>query len=253
MSDIVVLVDEGRREAIARLEEAVSGWRASQGRAPLPAEALPALPGGAHVAGDHEWRLRRHDLDLVRSLLRRRPPSRVLDFGAWNGWLSHRLAAGGHEVTAADPFVGGAALGARWPGVVGWRRVQAELGDLERLDERFDVVIANRCLQFTPDPVAAVETLRRLLEPGGMLIATGLMIYRSPETPAARIAAEREAFRAWSGLELFLAPTRGILDRSDWARLEAAGMRTSPYGALRLANLRARLDRGRPEHRYAIC
>lgn len=252
MSDIVVLVDESRREAIARLEEAVSGWRESQGRATLPAEALPALPDGPDVAGDHEWRLRRHDLDLVRSLLRGRPPIRVLDFGAWNGWLSYRLAADGHEVTAADPFAGPSALGAPWPGVVGWRRVQAELGDLERLRERFDVVVANRCLQFTPDPVAAVDILRNLLEPGGMLIATGLMIHRAPETPAARIAAEREGFRAWSGLELFLAPTRGFLDRSDLARLETAGLQTFPYRALRLANVRARFDRGRPEHRYGI-
>ncbi|MBA2570508.1 MAG: methyltransferase domain-containing protein [Chloroflexi bacterium] len=252
MSEIEVLVDVGRRDAIARLEEAVSGWRARQGRPSISAEALSALPDGPDVAGDHEWRLRRHDLDLVRSLLRGRPPSRVLDFGAWNGWLSHRLASDGHEVTAADPFAGGAALGAPWPGVVGWRRVQAELGDLERLDERFGVVIANRCLGFTPDPVAAVETLRHLLEPGGMLIATGLMIHRSPAVPAARIVAEREAFHAWSGLELFLAPTRGFLDRSDLARLEAAGLRTAPYPALRLANLRSHIDRRRPEHRYGI-
>ena len=62
---IVRLLDADLRERVARLELAVAEWRTLQGRVPLPPEALATLPGGSAVAGDHEWRLRRIDLDLV--------------------------------------------------------------------------------------------------------------------------------------------------------------------------------------------
>ena len=247
---VFVLLDPERQAEVAALEQAVAQWRAAQGHAPLPAAALPELPDGPHVAGELEWRLRRHDLDLVTDLLRSRSGLRILDVGAWNGWLSHRLSTMGHQVTATEVFAGHIALGAPWPMAVEWRRVQIEPTELDRLEETFDVVILDRCLQFFPDPADAMSHAMARVADGGSLIATGLMIHRSPAQVAARLAAEARRFRKRFGRDLLLRAARGFLDGGDLARMERAGLATHPYPRLRLANVRARIDRSRPEHRY---
>lgn len=246
------LLDPERRERVLELEIAVVQWRREHGREPLSSEALARLPGGESVAGDLEWRLRRRDLALVRSELAGRSSLRILDFGCWNGWLSRRLTEDGHRVTAVDAFAGSWSLGAAWPTAPTWRRVQAEVTDLGRLGETFDVVIANRCLAFQPDPVGALGPLRRLLVPGGRLIATGLLVYGDPTVARARLAAEASGFRERFGIDLFLRPTRGVLARRDLADLSAAGLKTHPTPGLRLANIRALFDPQRPLHRYGL-
>ena len=225
----------------------------------MSSEALPALPSGDAVAGDLEWRLRRHDLAVVRSELAGLKaelagprPLRILDFGSWNGWLSHRLTTEGHQLTAVDAFAGTWSLSAPWPTPPTWRRIQAEMTDLTRLGETFDVVIANRCLAFEPHPVTAVATLRRLVGPAGRLIATGLLVYGDAEKARLRLAAEADAFRTRFGVDLLLRPTRGVLDRDDIADLAAAGLDIHATPGLRLANIRARFDPLRPAHRYGV-
>lgn len=240
---------------VAALESCVATWRADQGRSPLPPAALRHLPDGDAVAGDHEWRLRRADLALVRRQLAGRASAahgerlRILDIGAWNGWLSARLAADGHAATALDLFAGPDALGARrhLPGA--WRAVQADPMDPATLGERFDVVILDRCLAFQPDPVAAVSAAAGVLDPGGLLIVTGIAIHADPELAVLRLEEERVAFKARFGLDLLLRPARGVLTGGDLAALRAAGLAVRDHPFLRIANVRARVDARRPGHR----
>ena len=201
--------------------------------------------------------MRRLDLALIQRLLDDRPGVSVLDIGAWNGWLSARLAAEGYGVTAVDAFAGPEALGAhRWspsgtPGPPAtWQAIQMELDDLPALEETYEVVVVNRCLQFFPEPARAVAAARGRLSRGGLLVVTGMAIHDPSDAAAGRVAAEGEAFRERFGMELFLRPAKGYLDRGDLEALEAAGLRTFPMPGLRAANLRARLDRARPEWRY---
>ena len=123
---------------------------------------------------------------------------------------------------------------------------------LDRLEERFDLVILDRCLQFLPDPAAGVGVARSTLAPGGWLVVTGLAIWRRGEQARARLAAEQAAFRERFGMDLLLVPSKGLIEASDLAALDGAGLATRPYPALHLANLRARLDGSRPEHRYGL-
>lgn len=241
---------------VAELESCVAIWRAEQGRSALPRAALRLLPEGDAVADDHEWRLRRADLALVRQLLAGRAPAhhgtqlRILDIGAWNGWLSARLAADGHAATALDLFAGPDALGARHhlPGV--WRAVQADPLDPAVLGERFDIVILDRCLAFQPDPVAAVASATGVLDPGGLLVVTGIAVHADPELVALRLEAERVAFRARFGMDLLLRPAAGVLTADALGALHAAGLALRDHPFLRIANLRARVDANRPRHRY---
>src|SRR4051812_41670551 len=81
---------------------AFSQMRGADSKRLLDPIAYPQLPYGPGAAGHFEWRLRGYDLDVIQRLLHSRGPRRILDVGAWNGWLSHRLAAQGHSVTAID-------------------------------------------------------------------------------------------------------------------------------------------------------
>ena len=252
---VIRLLPADLRDRVAALEAAVTVWRREQGRMPLPAPALRDLPFGEAVRRDHEWKLRRADLSLVRRLLHGRRSAaggalRILDVGAWNGWLSARLASDGHAATALDLFAGPDALGARHQLPGDWRAVQADPTDLGRLGDRFDVVILDRCLSFQPDPAAAVRGAVAVTEPGGVVIATGLTFPGDPELAATRLEAERAAFRVRCGTDLLLRPARGVLTEVDAAELSAAGMRLRDHPFLRIANIRARVDAGRPRHRY---
>ncbi|HEY1012806.1 MAG TPA: methyltransferase domain-containing protein [Herpetosiphonaceae bacterium] len=235
---------------LARLEEI----RAAEGKRLLDPAAYPLLPfGSAH----HEWRLRRYDLALARRLLRGlRPagrPPRVLDIGAWNGWLSNRLAEDGCAVTAvdyfADPHDG---LGARQFYRAEWRAIQLDLLDLAVLEPEYDAVILNRCLQFAPDPIAFARQARRLAAPGGLLLATGIECFADPRAKAAAVAAEVARYADRYAFQLFLRPTKGYLDRADLRGLAAAGLRFRPYPQLWLANLRAALRPARGRHLYGV-
>jgi 2-polyprenyl-3-methyl-5-hydroxy-6-metoxy-1,4-benzoquinol methylase len=180
-------------------------------------------------------------------------PPRVLDIGAWNGWLSHRLAARGHDVTAIDYFADAYdGLGAqRWYSTT-WRAIQMDLADLAPLNQCYDVVIVNRCVQFFTDPAAAVAAAQRQVAPGGLLLLTGLQVFHDPRVKADAVARLRQTYAARYGHDLFLRPTRGYLDRTDTTRLHERGITMRPYPQLWLANLRARLDPTRPRHAYGV-
>lgn len=250
---VLSLVAAGFGQRLVAFTRALRRVRQEQGRRLEDPAAYEDLPGGARVRGDFHWRLRRYDLAVLERLIDARRRLAVLDVGAWNGWLSHRLAARGHEVTAVDyfddPFDG---LGARRFYSTSWRAIQMDLTDLSLLDEEFDLVVLNRCVQFATDPVRFVAQAGERVAPGGLLVMTGLEFFLDPRVKAARVAAEVEAHREAHGFDLFLFPTRGLLDGRDLGALERLGVRFHPYPRLRWANLGARLVPTRPRHAFGV-
>jgi hypothetical protein len=91
-------------------------------------------------------------------------------------------------------------------------------------------VVLNRCLQFAPDPLAALDDARARVAPGGALIVTGLQFFRDATEKARSTAAYRD-YLAQHGLE-FIRPTKAYLDEGDRVRLAAAGLRIAPYAQL---------------------
>lgn len=255
---VLSLLSDGFAQRLAEYEPVLSAARKAEGKHLLEVtdyEALPFSPAAETRPGMRlEWRLRRYDLALIQRLLAdRAAQQRVLDVGAWNGWLSHRLAAAGHCVTAVDYFADAHdGLRARCFYRADWRAIQMDLRDPSVLDEPFDVVVVNRCLAFFPDPAAYLECLRPRVAPGGLLIVTGLQFYWQPAAKARRVEADLRHYRERYGFDLFLFPTRGYLDRGDHARLRALGLRLHAYPPLWAANLRARIDPRRPRHAYGL-
>jgi SAM-dependent methyltransferase len=254
---VLPLLSEAFARRLAEFEPALSTARKADGKHLMPVTNYEALPFSTAADADPglrlEWRLRRYDLALVEAHLAGRTQQRVLDVGAWNGWLSHRLAVAGHCVTAvdyfSDPHDG---LRARRFYRAEWRAIQMDLRDPSVIDEQFDLVIVNRCLAFFTDPAAYLECLKPRVAPGGALLVTGLQFFWSTARKARLVAGDRRRHRQLYGMDLFLFPTRGYLDRNDDARLRAHGLRLQPYPQLWKANLKARLLRSRPRHAYGL-
>lgn len=254
---VIALLEAGFGGRLETFLRAFSRARQAEGRRLLDPAVYPALPCGSPghslPGGQREWRLRRCDLALVQRLLAGAPPRRVLEVGAWNGWLSHHLAEAGHDLTAVDYFADEYdGLAARKFYRSHWRAIQMDLRDLSVLDEQYDVLIVNRCLQFFVDPLDYVERLKARVAQGGWLILTGLQFFWAPETKARQVAAQQQYYRERYDLGLFLFPAKGYLDAVDAAGLIASGLRLKSYPELWASELRARLAPFRPRHRFGV-
>jgi SAM-dependent methyltransferase len=105
---------------------------------------------------------------LLDSVGRLRVPSRILDLGGGEGFLSRRIRTLGHEVVCvAEP-------GSVAPGLApDVRVIEADLDiDRPRLIDRFDMVICGDVLEHLKDPAATLAWLRPLLAPSGVLVAS---------------------------------------------------------------------------------
>lgn len=214
--------------------QAFQADRIAQQYSGLPQAAYAQLPFGNAVRNDPEWRARQADLRLILKRLPTGKTLRVLDIGAWNGWLSHQLAIRGHDVTAVSYFADAQdGLGARqfYPNPK-WQAIQMDECDLDVLRDEFDVVILNRCVQFSPDVIKQVQAAQARVAAGGLLIATGLNFYKDSSQHTARIQARAVAFRQRHGIDLFLRPTRGYLDWDDLTRLRALKLDLQPVRSL---------------------
>lgn len=250
---VLVLLDESFGHRLSTFMEAFVRMRARDGMRILDEEIYDRLPFAEVETHRHEWALRRYDWEVVRRLVARYGRGRrILDVGAWNGWLSNRLTAEGHEVTAvdyfADPHDG---LGAMRFYPRRWRAIQMDLRDLGVLEEEYDVVVLNRCTQFFDDPAALVREAIARLVPGGLLVMTGLPFYRDPGWKREQMRQLRARLQR-HGTDFFT-PVRGYLDAGDRARLADVGVVLSPYRRLWRSNLRARwMDGRKPFYAYGV-
>jgi SAM-dependent methyltransferase len=250
---IVRLVTPAFAAQLDRFLPALQDFRTRFGRRLLDPAVYPLLPGGPAVRGDPEWAQRQYDLRLVRRLTAGGPPLRVLDLGAFNGWLSHHLAGAGHTVTGADPFTDPYdGLGAARFYAEQWQPVQLDLRDLSVLAADYDLVVINRCLAVFPDPVDALRQAQALVAPGGRLVALGLQVFGDPRRKARRVAALEEEFQERYGLSAYLWPTRGYLDWADQAALASAGLKLHPVRALWVQAFKARLTPSLPRHYWGM-
>lgn len=244
---VLVLLTPGFRQILENFTAVFSQVRAAAGLRLEDPSIFPQLP--AILRHNPEWRMRGYDLTILEKLLAGRM-GRVLDVGAWNGWLSYWLTQKGWQVTAVDyftdPFDG---LRAQQFYPAQWQSIQMDLTDLSILGHGYDVVILNRCIAFYADPVAYLLSALPLLKPGGVLVATGLSFFRDSTIKAESVAAFRRHLQS-QGLDFFK-PMKGYLDFKDKARLSQAGITLKPYPQLAKANLKSLLLATSPRYYYA--
>jgi SAM-dependent methyltransferase len=143
------------------------------------------------------WRIRSRSFDtFIRRVVEPLELSstlRVLDLGAGNGWLAHRLAQRGHRVTAIDllddPLDG---LGAARHYDLDVAPVLAEFDRLPVAPAQADLVVFNASFHYSTDYAATLRESLRVLRPEGTLVILDSPMYFDP-TSGARMVEERRA------------------------------------------------------------
>jgi ubiquinone/menaquinone biosynthesis C-methylase UbiE len=113
------------------------------------------------------------------------PPAKILDFGCGTGNLACHLSAGGFAVSACD-------ISAKMierasennPGApVDWFVLSADWRELPFASNTFDAIVASSAFEYLADVNTTFAECRRILKPGGFLIAT----VPNPRKPIRRV------------------------------------------------------------------
>ncbi len=139
------------------------------------------------------WRVRRASYkNLLRVLSSAPGVSTILDLGAGNGWLSHRLSEVGHCCAAVDWLDDEQdGLGAGRFYSTDFLCVQADYDQLPFAPGQFNAVIFNASLHYSADIAASLQHARRMLSPGGVIAVMDSPTFRS-ERAGRRMVAERD-------------------------------------------------------------
>ncbi len=183
--------------------------------------SLPVVRPDHHQAA--AWSVRQQTYGtLTRRVLRRfgDRPLAILDLGAGNGWLSHRLAQLGHRAVAVDWLDDEEdGLGAHKHYASSFVCVQADFDWLPFAARQFDLAIFNGSLHYSPDIAATLGGAVRMLAPGGALLVMDSPLFRRDEDGRAMLARKEDAFRSDYGLITVVRSGVGYL---TFTRLAAA-------------------------------
>ena len=183
---------------LAQIEPLIAQYRQvreQDGYRQRPAAYYQELPQVARGDPQHAvWRIRQESFrHLCRRVLTRlgRRPLRVLDLGAGNGWLSHRLTLLGHSCVAVDwldDLDDGLSAARHYP--TAFIRLQADFDHLPLVGGQFDAVIFNASLHYSPNPIATLRSAVTALVDGGTLVVMDSPVFVS-DADGRRMVAER--------------------------------------------------------------
>jgi SAM-dependent methyltransferase len=148
------------------------------------------LPYGVMGRWADDWMIRAKSHEVLSSQIEGK--KKILDLGAGNGWLSNRLAARGHEVTAVDLQTNALdGLGAHIYYDTEFVTIQAEFDRLPFADGQFDIVIFNASFHYSETYETTVREALRVLEPSQPIMILDTPLYRN-EASGQRMIAERQ-------------------------------------------------------------
>jgi len=183
-----------REEYFARFIRDYETVRRFEGRGSAEASYYGTLP----YFETSDWRIRAASYDtFLKSVVipneGNSKPLRILDLGAGNGWLSNRLAARGHDVSAVDlmtnDFDG---LGCHKFYEAKFLPVQAEFDHLPFSDAAADMVLFNASLHYSTNYKVTLTEALRVLNDSGALVILDSPVYHDFQS-GAQMVREREA------------------------------------------------------------
>jgi 2-polyprenyl-3-methyl-5-hydroxy-6-metoxy-1,4-benzoquinol methylase len=161
------------------------------------------------------WKLRKYDLELISEFLPNQS-AKILDIGAWNGWLSHQLAKKANQVTAIDyfiePFDGLQSINYYQHKFIAIQMSPLEVGLIKT---KFDIIVLNRCLAYIPKIEMYLEQLKSMLNPKGKIIITGIVMTKNTDRIINNLNKTAIEFEKKYGISFFIHPIKGYLDEQD--------------------------------------
>lgn len=190
-----------REARYARFIADYEAVRRFEGRGSADAAYYRALPfedrSGRFSA---DWKIRAASFRMLEKLISSLPPSRIVDMGAGNGWLSNRLAARGHQVLAVDLLVNAA------DGLGAWKNyenkftpIQAEFTRLPFPDSAVSLVVFNASFHYSESYAETLAESLRVLDSSGRVVIMDSPVYHDPQSGERMAAERREQFRARYG------------------------------------------------------
>ena len=183
-------------DALAQFRADYAHHRATEGRAVRGAEleSLPYLRSGPLAK---QWGVRARSFDaFLRHVIAPREKGRVLeilDLGAGNGWLSHRVSRRGHKAMALDmrnDDIDGLGAAAEFlrkePGL--FTCITASFDDLPFVDCRFDITVFNASLHYARDLAHVLREATRVTRQDGVLVVMDSPFYAKDSAGAAMVA-----------------------------------------------------------------
>ena len=149
-------------EWLVKTSQGASPGSSSDSIEPAVYHAWYETPRGGWIAS--------RELDLMFSLLRPRPASRLLDVGCGTGWFSSRFADSGLSVSGLDPDLLALRFARQRDNRICWVEGQAEA--LPFADAAFDYATAVTSLCFVSDPIKALREMWRV---SGRAVVLGLL------------------------------------------------------------------------------
>jgi SAM-dependent methyltransferase len=204
-----------------RIVRADQGWGQSD---PAYFLALPTVPPNDPQSA--VWQRRRHSYEtLLREVIlpaeaRLGRPLSVIDIGAGNCWLAHRLTQLGHRVVAVDISTDvGDGLGAyKW--YLGEREarantrltpVQAEFDHIPLVDREIDVAVFNASLHYSTNYEPTLREALRVLAPEGVLAIMDSPVYRHAGSGEQMVREREQAFERTYGFRSDSMPAEHFL------------------------------------------
>lgn len=251
--EVLILLNDKFAEKLNSRLSRFSETRKNKSSGHLKPQDYPLLPYGDAVSGNVEWRLRQYDLEILLPLIRDRKGQRVLEIGPYNGWLTHRMAKLELDITAIDYFLDDLdGLKTKRYYREKWKSIQMDIRDLTIIDEQFDIIVVNRCLQFFEDPVEYFSSLKQKLTQNGKIILIGLQFFKNPRQKQKQLEKAKSEFKRQHDFDFMLVPFKGYLDFEDKKKLSSQNVDLHPYSKLFVANLKSLLKPDLPRHYFGI-
>ncbi len=196
------------------------------------------LPRSGISVDPYTWKARTLDWKIIQSLVQANWQN-ALDIGSWNGWLAHRLTQCDLSVIAVDYFIDekdGLKAKKHYPKTI-WHAIQMDLEDLSLLQDRFDLIVVNRCFPYFSDASKMITTLKTRLAPQGSIVITGLNLSRK-ELFLNALEKSANSFEAAFRQPFKFKDFKGYIDQEDLDFLESESFKLILY-----PNFRNRLKR----------
>lgn len=204
--------------ASARFRAEYAAQRAAEGRGYDRADLL-SLPYLVRGPLADQWGVRARTFDafvsrvLRPAAVRVTRPLEIVDLGAGNGWLCHRVALEGHRAVALDirdDAVDGLSAAGTYleRGSSRFERVVASFEALPFRDGSFDIVVFNASLHYALDLDATLREAARVVRGGGKIAVLDSPFYTRESDGEAMVAEKRRTagLRFGSRADTLLAP-----------------------------------------------